>query len=279
LPKAQPFFLFPCEFTAGRFQNFFIMSAPQQLGEILRRVSVSDQDRQHRLFAITEQILTSSPQLQSADFTKLNPDDLQLIYELYDDQFFGGLIQRSFDQQRMSFRVSSRMTRAGGKTTRWGDPRRPEQLKYEIAISSTLLFQSFQDPERPVTVTGIECVNRLEGLLRVMEHELIHLAEMLVWSDSNCALHRFQGIAQRQFGHLQHTHNLLTPRELALREYNIRAGSHVAFVLDGRRYEGIVNRITRRATVLVPDASGEPFSDGRRYLRFYVPIAQLESLD
>lgn len=255
------------------------MAAPQQLGDILKRQTVSEQDRSRRLFAITEQVLTASPQLQSASFTRLQAEDLQLIYELYDEQFFGGLVQKCFDQTRMSFRVSSRMTRAGGKTTRWGDPRRPKHCKFEIAISSTLLFQSFQDPERPVTVTGIECVNRLEGLLRVMEHELVHLMEMLVWSDSNCALHRFQGIAERQFGHLQHTHDLLTPRERAYREYNIRTGSAVAFVLDGRRYEGIVNRITRRATVLVPDPTGEPFSDGRRYSRYYVPIAQLERLD
>lgn len=254
------------------------MVPQQQLGEILRRCVVPPQDRQRKLFAITEQVLTSSPRLQSPGFSKLHADDLQLIYELYDDQFFGGLIQKCFDQRRMSFRVSSRMVRAGGKTTRWGDPRNPAALKFEIAISSTLLFQSFQDTERPVTVTGIECVNRLEGLLRVMEHEMVHLMEMLVWSDSNCALHRFQDIALRQFGHLQHTHDLLTPGELAAREYNIRAGSHVAFVLDGRRFTGIVNRITKRATVLVPDPAGERFSDGRRYTRFYVPVSQLERL-
>jgi hypothetical protein len=39
---------------------------------------------------------------------------------------------------------------------------------------------------------------------------------------------------------------------------------------------GRVNRITRRATVLVPAPTGELFSDGKRYLRFYVPLEQLK---
>ena len=38
---------------------------------------------------------------------------------------------------------------------------------------------------------------------------------------------------------------------------------------------GLVARITRRATVLVPDASGKLYTDGRRYARYYVPLDEL----
>ena len=40
---------------------------------------------------------------------------------------------------------------------------------------------------------------------------------------------------------------------------------------------GRVNRLTKRATVLVEDPEGERFSDGRSYRRYYVPILQLRS--
>jgi hypothetical protein len=39
-----------------------------------------------------------------------------------------------------------------------------------------------------------------------------------------------------------------------------------------------VNRITRRATILVEDSRGERFSDGKRYLKYYVPIHQLRPI-
>ena len=39
--------------------------------------------------------------------------------------------------------------------------------------------------------------------------------------------------------------------------------------------QGRVNRITRRATVLVPNPAGQKFSDGKRYSRYYVPLERL----
>ena len=57
--------------------------------------------------------------------------------------------------------------------------------------------------------------------------------------------------------------------------FDVRVGDHVSFELEGKTYQGRVNRITRRATVLVESHRGEPFSDGRRYLTFYVPLPLL----
>lgn len=225
---------------------------------------------------IADHIFATSPVVKSPNFDSLHPDDLRLLYELYDETYFGGEIARLVPSSKISFRLSRRMTRAGGKTTRWT---RISGVTYEIAISTTLLFQSFNDPERAITVTGLECEHRLDALMRVMEHELVHLAEMLVWSDSNCSLFRFQDIASRMFGHTDHRHDLMTPSESASTNYGIRPGVRVRFDHDGHRVEGIVNRITKRATVLVQHPDGQPYSDGRRYQKFYVPIQKLEPLE
>lgn len=102
---------------------------------------------------------------------------------------------------------------------------------------------------------------------------------MLVWTRSSCSASRFQSIASRFFGHSAHTHNLIAPREQAFASYGVMPGRRVQFRFDGREYEGIVNRITRRATVLVEDSHGPRYSDGRQYTKFYVPVTLLEPVE
>ena len=167
------------------------------------------------------------------------------------------------------------MTRAGGKTVRFTS--RTGEVRYEIAIASSILFDGFGGMDRSVSVCGLECENRLEALQRVFEHELVHLTEQLCWQSSNCAAPRFQNIAARIFLHRAHTHDLITRRERALVS-GIRIGSPVTFTFEGRRLMGRVNRITKRATVLVEDPDGVKYSNGLRYRTYYVPIACLELL-
>jgi hypothetical protein len=170
------------------------------------------------------------------------------------------------------------MTSAGGKTVRMTQIDRQNNsrsTRFEIVLSATLLFQTFGDLHRPVKVTGLPCSNRLEAMQRILEHEMIHLAEMLVWNQSCCAEQRFQSIAWRFFGHTQHQHDLITQQERAKQKFHLRVGSRVRFRVDGKMYRGIVNRITRRATVLVADPNGQQFSDGNRYRKFYVPLSHL----
>ena len=47
------------------------------------------------------------------------------------------------------------------------------------------------------------------------------------------------------------------------------------FSNEGQQRRGFVNRITKRATVLVQDKKGTPYSDGKRYVKYYVPLNQL----
>ncbi len=253
-------------------------SARQKLESILNRPLCAAEDISRHTLEIAEQVLTQSRVMQSLNFTSTSVGDLQRMAEMYDQRFFEGSLLSLARHFGMSFRWSSRMTSAGGKTIRSTvRPRGTRETKttYEIALSATLLFQTFGDLDRPIRVTGHKCVNRMQAMQRILEHELIHLAEMLIWDDSNCSANRFQSIAHRMFTHTEHKHDLVTQQERAAKRYNIRVGSIVSFAYEGHRYVGKVNRITRRATILVLDPHGERYTDGKCYRKYYVPLGHL----
>lgn len=249
----------------------------RQLDRLVRRQQVSNEHRRRNIQMMIDAVHATSPCLKDGNFERIHSDDLELLFELYDEYFFNNLIRKSLPRRQLTFRISRRMTSVGGTTTRWPG-RGLKRPRFEIAVSSTLLFQSFQDPERRITVTGIECDHRLDALMRVFEHEMVHLLELFLWEDSSCSLHRFQTIAHANFGHTDHRHDLLTPSEAAFTQFGIRPGVRVSFRFEGRKLTGIVNRVTKRATVLVPDAGGRRYSDGQRYSKFYIPVDDLEVL-
>ncbi len=225
---------------------------------------------------IHQNTLSLSRSIDQPNVTSVGRDDLVRMIRMYDDLFFDGKILPVAQAEGLSFGLSSRMTRIAGKmVTHYprGDHEAPRQ--FELVLSSTLLFQTFEDEGRPAEVTGRVCKDRLEAMQRVAEHEFVHLIEMLIWNDGNCSEARFQSIAQRYFGHTDYRHDLITQRERALTKFNIRVGDEVRFRHDRQVLTGRVNRITRRATILVENAKGERFSDGHRYLRFYVPLEKL----
>ncbi len=94
----------------------------------------------------------------------------------------------------------------------------------------------------------------------------------------SCSAPRFKGLAWNYFGHTATKHDLVTQPERASHRFGLRLGDRVAFVFDGVRRVGVVRRITRRATILVESAAGAPYSDGKRYEKFYVPLGQLRKL-
>jgi hypothetical protein len=256
------------------------ITAAQRLGDHCLQTAVSHEEWLRRTEAIKDQLLRSSKHVVSPNFNSIHTHDLIRAAELYEEFFFDRMCLSTARQYGLRFRLSSRMTSAGGKTTRVVWPAtltRKSKTEYEIAISTSLLFQTFQDHNNPVKVCGVACNTRLDAMLRIMEHELIHLAEMLSWYDSDCAANRFQNIAYRMFHHTEHKHQLTTQQERAKTVFNIRVGSRVEFVMEGKVYRGLVNRITRRATVLVEAPDGVLFSDGKRYVKYYVPLTHLRN--
>jgi hypothetical protein len=245
----------------------------------------SPEEIERKSRAIRVRALDGSRYLQSANFTKISAKDLRRLFEMYDAEFFDGILRemlRADCDERIAFRLSPRMTSAAGKTTRWRKRKQEpdclrEWLEFEIAISTTLLFGNFGEDRRASIVAGIECQDRLEALQRIFEHELIHLAEMLGWGSSSCSQPNFHAMSKRIFGHNAFQHQLATPRQTAAQRHNVHVGGRVEFVFEGRRYSGIVRRITKRASVLVEDPAGALYSDGRRYRTFYVPPSMLEA--
>ncbi len=257
------------------------MQQRSRLAKIVSHGGDSPASRDKILKSIADTVLRKSKVIKSSNFDLIGTEDLARMAELYDEHFFAGMCLDLAKRDGIRFRWSRRMTSAGGKTTRtvWpATPSAPSRTEYEITLSSSLLFQTFQDDSKLARVCGRSCTNRMEAMQRILEHEMIHLIEMLVWVDSNCAAGRFQNIASRFFGHTEHRHELVTQRERASKSFNIRIGNRVQFRFEGRVLKGLVNRITRRATVLVEDREGIPFSDGRRYRKYYVPIAKLDRI-
>ncbi len=225
---------------------------------------------------IHAEMLQLSRAIDQPNFRRVGRDDLVRLIHLMDEAFFGSRVLPIAKAEGLDFKFSSRMTSAAGKlVTRYSRGHKNAPRTFELILSSTLLFQTFEDVSRPVTVTGRKCRDRLEAMQRVAEHEMTHLIEMLIWNTGNCSQSRFQGIANSFFAHTDYQHDLITQRERAAAKFNIRVGDTVYFDSNGTSVVGRVNRITRRATVLVSDPTGEQFSDGGRYTRWYVPLEKL----
>ncbi len=242
--------------------------------EIITRGKLTRADLQARQRAVFEFMLMNSDSIVTANFQQIASQDLGLLFHITDELFFNGKLGHTCEARSgpLRFRLSKRMTSSGGMTTM--TKKKNKRSEFEIAIATTPLFQSFQNFEA-IKVGGVDCANRLEALQRIMEHEMIHLAEMLLWDDSNCANRRFKSISSRFFAHSESNHQLLTPRDVAQTKFQIRTGDRVTFRMGGETLSGFVNRITKRATVLVNDRNGTLYDDGQKYTKFYVPISSL----
>jgi hypothetical protein len=256
------------------------------LSTILQNERPAAAEIQARGARIHAELLQVSQMMDGPNFGAISIHDLERLFQSYDSEFFRGHLRETLGECPLRFRLSRRLTSAAGQMTRrtrppkqFKSPTKAERFEFEISVSTTILFQSFTEPFATTKASGILCQNRLEALQRVFEHELVHLAEMLVWSESRCAGPRFQSIARRLFGHREHTHQLVTAREHALTKFGFRIGDWVTFDFEGQRHVGQVNRVTRRATILVEDSRGKRYSDGKRYRKFYIPLQLLERFD
>jgi hypothetical protein len=72
----------------------------------------------------------------------------------------------------------------------------------------------------------------------------------------------------------------LTPKDVAKTQMGVGVGDRISFSHEGRTLEGTINRISKRATILVPSHDshqGTLYSDGKRYFKFYVPLGRLRA--
>ncbi|MCX5658350.1 MAG: hypothetical protein NTW19_01345 [Planctomycetota bacterium] len=143
-----------------------------------------------KTLALHQAVLQGSGQIREGNFTRISNDDLARLFHLYDHHFFNGWLGKAVTEKAQGpllFRLSRTMTRAGGKTikTRRLTANGTWATHYEIAVASRMLFMTFNDVQRPVEVCGLICHDRLQALQRIMEHEIIHLVELLAWNTSS----------------------------------------------------------------------------------------------
>jgi hypothetical protein len=225
-------------------------------------------------------MIHESRSIRQPNFETIGTGDLARLFRLYDERFLEGWLANaitSTGEATLTFRLSSAMTRSGGKTIRRSPKRNSSAMvtKYEIAIATRMLFMNFRLDQRPVTVCRLACEDRLTALQRIMEHEMLHLAEFLAWGKSSCNQSRFKGLAKNIFGHAASKHDLITPGEHAHKLHEVSIGNEVEFEFSGRTLAGIINRIHRRATVLVESRDGAKYRNGKRYLKYYIPLGML----
>ncbi|NQS97880.1 MAG: hypothetical protein HQ591_05455 [candidate division Zixibacteria bacterium] len=209
---------------------------------------------------------------KDGNITRICPNDLKLLFDLYDSHFFDGFFSGNYGG-KICFNLSRRMTRSAGKV----EHVKPSGI-FVITLSSTLIFQTFHEVKREVVVNGIVCYDRLEAVMRVLEHEIIHLMELLLFGSSSCAKSRFRAMSRNVFNHTDVTHQLVTQPEIAHQKYSLHVGDAVSFEYQGITFRGFINRISRRATVLVKDKKGIfKDSQGMRYAKFYIPLHFLKA--
>ncbi len=222
---------------------------------------------------IYERMLDESKYIDRGNFTCIGSPDLKRMFELYDEIFFNGYFSKNHPD-KVFFKISRRMTRAGGKTESYRNPE-----IYVIKLSSTLLFQSFEDKDREAVVNGIVCHDRLEAAMRIFEHEIIHLLEFVLFGRSSCSKPRFISLSNSIFGHIDVKHRLVTGYEITDKRYGLNVGDAVSFEFEGELCRGHISRVTKRATVMVSDPEGG-YRDfgGKRYCKYYIPLDHLKLL-
>jgi hypothetical protein len=251
----------------------------QRLSDMVANKTVTAGELSERRAAVQELLLRSSSHILVPNFQGISNQDLGTLFQAIDEMFFEGCVtpvcERS-SHRPLSFRLSTRMISTGGTTTMRTRRGLKPQRHFEIAIATTPLFETFRI-DNETLVGGLVCHSRLDALQRIMEHEMVHLVEMLLWENSNCSAGRYKSIIQRFFGHTESKHRMLTPRDVAQQRNGIRLGDPVVFEVNGQRLSGTVNRISKRATVLVPASAtrGIRFNDGNFYVKYYVPLNRL----
>lgn len=233
----------------------------------LASLRFTSQDIKKKTKKIYGQILSESKNFDQGDFGAIGIDDLRRLFELYDLYFFDKFLSKNY-KGKIFFGLSQRMTKSGGRTEYMR-----QSGTYRISLSTTLIFQTFDDVKREVVVSGIVCQDRIEATMRVLEHEIIHLLEFVLYDSSSCLKPQFKRLSLNIFGHKGVTHQLVTQTERARKKYNLKVGDQVSFEYDGKTHQGIIHRITKRATVMVRDRDGDYCdSQKRRYSKYYIPL-------
>ncbi|MCM1990578.1 SprT-like domain-containing protein [Oceanirhabdus seepicola] len=224
---------------------------------------------------IKKQFIKKSINYLEYGLVDISAVDIKILFNIYDEIF----LQEVFKKYKMNikFSISSRMTSAAGKTL--AKTRNGKLVNdFEIRLSK-VFFNNLLKTEEDREVCGLKCEDRLMAVMLIMEHEMVHLLEFVLYGDSNCSNPRFKILAKNIFGHTQSYHKLPNNREVLKKEKNMVLGDRVCFDFKNARLEGVLYKVNKRAVVMVNSENGQ-YSDkkGNRYEKFYVPLEKLSLL-
>lgn len=240
-----------------------------------KNVKVIEENRKK----IADRLMKESFNIKDTNIKKISSYDLELLYNYYDELFFGNSFKDKF-KGNIKFSLSRRMTRSAGVTKYAKNiaTLKDEDINIEICIGIDFFFK-YDQLDRTKTVCGIETKHSLEALQMVFEHELCHAIEIINYGNSNCKTKRFKDFAFKVFGHTESHHQIPTNVEIAKYKLGIGIGDKVSFVFENNKLNGFISNINKRATVMVKSNKGN-FIDkkGNRYIKYYVPLEALEKV-
>ena len=213
-------------------------------------------------------LLAEFPQLGDVPVAQLPLRALTSMLALYDEAFFAGLFAARLPQLRVV--PSSRMTRCAGKFCVTQEAGRAPVV--EIRMSTDFLFRL---QKGPFLVNGISAPDVLDAFLLVFEHELCHAAEWAL--HGRCTAHQkvFRDLSRGLFLHRTCTHALPT-RVQEAEARGLGLGQSVRFEYEGKTLRGVVSRIGKTASVMVPARHGAWHDKrGSRYDKYTVPLSML----
>jgi hypothetical protein len=231
---------------------------------------------EHKRAEITRRLIAVSLNIKDRTITRIAPDDLRILFKLYNEVFFENRFLQNF-RGKIRFSLSRRLTRSAGKTL---CPKnigqiRAEDVVIEIRMGVDFFFE-YEAVAGMKRVNGLPSRNALEALQLVFEHELCHVIEFINFHSSNCRRERFKNIARNLFGHLESYHQLPTRQQIACEKTGLKIGDPVSFIYGNQRLQGILSKINKRATVMVRDRNGNYVDrEGNKYRKFLAPLELL----
>ena len=208
------------------------------------------------------------PELDECPVRRIPAEFWSALPRAYDHLFLQGALGTLLPD--LCVVPAPRMTSCGGKFC--VAMRGNQRVRCEIRMATDFLLRLERGP---FSLNGLAAQTALEAFLIVFEHELCHALDLALNGHLSAHGKPFRTLVHGLFGHTACRHNLPTrAREAALN--GVMPGVRVGFMHQGQRLTGIVARVGKTVSVMVPCATGE-YRDvnGRRYEKYRVPPEQV----
>ena len=162
---------------------------------------------QNKLNGIKNIMRRNQSNLMQKHLVEIDEDDLHSLFYLYDSVFFANRINNYMNSNNYLFNLtaSNRLKSYSGlfKVRIYRNT-----TKFSIEIAVKLINKQFKTDKSPVYVGGLECMDRIELLQRVLEHEISHLIEYIFFGETEDDSKRFNDILAKLWGHKESWHRL-----------------------------------------------------------------------